>query len=65
MKKSGLAPTRGLSEGKKLALLTLPFVILTFLFSYFPLYGWVYALYDYRAPLKLSYHQLYQLQRTE
>ena len=41
-------------EGKKLFLLILPFLILSFLFSYFPLHGWVYALYDYRAPLKLS-----------
>lgn len=24
------------------------------LFSYFPLHGWIYALYDYKAPLKLS-----------
>lgn len=41
-------------EGKKLFLLILPFLILCFLFSYFPLHGWVYSLYDYRAPLKLS-----------
>ncbi len=41
-------------ERKKLFLLILPFLILSFLFSYFPLHGWVYALYDYRAPLKLS-----------
>lgn len=41
-------------EGIKLFLMILPFLVLTFLFSYFPLHGWVYALYDYRAPLKLS-----------
>ncbi len=41
-------------EGKKLFLLILPFLILCFLFSYLPLHGWIYALYDYRAPLKLS-----------
>lgn len=41
-------------EGKKMFLLILPFLILCFLFSYFPLHGWIYALYDYRAPLKLS-----------
>ena len=35
-------------------LLILPFLILSFLFSYYPLHGWIYALYDYRAPLKLS-----------
>jgi len=40
--------------GKKLFLMILPFLILGFLFSYFPLHGWIYALYDYRAPLKLS-----------
>lgn len=32
----------------------LPFLILNFLFAYFPLHGWIYAFYDYRAPLKLS-----------
>lgn len=41
-------------EGKKLFLLILPFLILTFMFSYFPLHGWIYAFFDYRAPLKLS-----------
>ncbi|WOC33622.1 ABC transporter permease subunit [Caproicibacterium argilliputei] len=32
----------------------LPFLVLVFLFSYFPLYGWVYAFYDYKPPLPLS-----------
>lgn len=32
----------------------MPFLVLCFLFCYFPLHGWIYALYDYRAPLKLS-----------
>lgn len=41
-------------QRKKLVLLILPFLALSFLFSYFPLHGWIYALYDYRAPLKLS-----------
>lgn len=41
-------------ESFKLFLMIVPFLILVFLFSYFPLHGWVYALYDYRAPLKLS-----------
>lgn len=26
----------------------LPFLVLVFLFSYFPLYGWIYSLFDYR-----------------
>ena len=42
------------SQGMKLFLMILPFLILCFLFSYFPLHGWIYALYDYKAPLKLS-----------
>ena len=41
-------------ESKSLALIVLPIIILTFLFCYLPLYGWIYAFYDYRAPLKLS-----------
>lgn len=34
--------------GFRLWLLSLPFLILIFLFSYLPLYGWVYALFDYK-----------------
>ena len=49
-----LAKKKKDAEGKKLFLLILPFLVLCFLFSYFPLHGWVYAFYDYRAPLKLS-----------
>ena len=41
-------------EGYKMFLMILPFLLLCFMFSYFPLHGWIYALYDYRAPLKLS-----------
>jgi multiple sugar transport system permease protein/putative aldouronate transport system permease protein len=42
------------AQGKKMFLLILPFLILSFMFSYFPLHGWIYAFYDYRAPMKLS-----------
>ena len=35
--------------GMKLFLLVLPFLVLVFLFSYYPLNGWRYAFYDYRA----------------
>lgn len=45
---------RSVNQGKKLFLMILPFLILSFMFSYFPLHGWIYAFYDYRAPLKLS-----------
>ena len=40
-------------EGIKLLLMASPFIILVFLFSYYPLYGWIYAFFDYRPPLKL------------
>jgi putative aldouronate transport system permease protein len=38
----------------KLFFMALPFLILCFLFSYLPLYGWIYSLFDYRPPFKLS-----------
>lgn len=41
-------------EGFKLWLMIVPFLVLSFLFSYYPLHGWIYALYDYKAPLPLS-----------
>ena len=47
-------PAAKVKEKYKLFLLIVPFLVFCFLFSYFPLYGWVYALYDYKAPLKLS-----------
>lgn len=40
--------------GFKLFLYIVPFLILCFAFSYFPLHGWVYSFYDYKPPLKLS-----------
>lgn len=50
-KKSGAGRGR---QGKIMFLMILPFLILNFLFAYFPLHGWIYAFYDYRAPLQLS-----------
>lgn len=38
----------------KYFLLISPFMILVLIFSYYPLYGWAYAFYDYKPPLKLS-----------
>ena len=34
--------------------MTVPFLILFVLFSYYPLLGWVYAFYDYQPPIPLS-----------
>ncbi len=33
----------------------LPFILLVALFSYYPLYGWVYAFFDYKPPFPLSW----------
>jgi multiple sugar transport system permease protein/putative aldouronate transport system permease protein len=41
-------------KGYILFLYILPFLLLSFAFSYFPLFGWIYAFYDYKPPLKLS-----------
>jgi len=41
-------------EGLFLLLMAVPFLALTFLFAYYPLFGWVYAFFDYRPPLPLS-----------
>ena len=35
-------------------LYVLPFVILVIIFSYYPLYGWVYAFFDYKPPQALT-----------
>ncbi len=49
MKSEGKKKTRLINQGGfRLWLLSLPFLILIFLFSYLPLYGWVYALFDYK-----------------
>jgi multiple sugar transport system permease protein/putative aldouronate transport system permease protein len=42
------------AQGFKYFLMIAPFLILVLLFAYYPLYGWIYSLYDYRPPLKLS-----------
>ena len=43
-----------LDQGKRMFLYMLPFLLLCFAFSYFPLRGWIYSFYDYKPPLKLS-----------
>jgi putative aldouronate transport system permease protein len=40
--------------GFKLFLLAAPFLLLSFIFCYLPLYGWKYAFYDYKPPIPLS-----------
>jgi putative aldouronate transport system permease protein len=41
-------------QGLMLFFVIFPFLLLSFLFSYLPLYGWIYAFYDFRPPLPLS-----------
>ncbi len=43
-----------LKQKYKLFLLILPFIILTFLFSYLNLWGWRYAFFDYKAGTELT-----------
>lgn len=45
---------RGIAERYRLFLYAFPFLVLVFLFSYLPLYGWIYSLYNYRPGFKLS-----------
>lgn len=42
-------------NGIKDFLLILPFLLLIAVFSYYPLYGWVYAFFDYKPPFPLSW----------
>ncbi|RSX54632.1 ABC transporter permease [Bifidobacterium samirii] len=41
-------------HGFRLWLLIVPFLIMSLLFSYLPLFGWIYAFFDYQPPLPLS-----------
>lgn len=45
---------KGNWHGIKLMLYIMPFMILLSIFCYYPLYGWVYAFFDFKPPLKLS-----------
>ena len=41
-------------EGLILLAMAAPFLLLSFAFTYLPLYGWVYAFYDFRPPRPLA-----------
>lgn len=41
-------------DGYKLLLAALPFLIIAFAFSYVPLFGWIYAFFDYHPGIPLS-----------
>lgn len=42
-------------KGKIEFLYILPFVLLVAVFSYYPLYGWIYAFFDYKPPFPLEW----------
>jgi ABC-type polysaccharide transport system, permease component len=44
-------------RGYREFLYILPFIVLTAIFAYYPLYGWFYAFFDYRPPQSLSMSQ--------
>lgn len=53
--KSQSASTRRKIESYKEFLLISPFIILVIIFSYYPLYGWIYSFYDYQPPKPFSW----------
>ena len=42
-------------RGYREFLYVLPFIILVLIFAYYPLYGWVYAFFDYKPPFPLEW----------
>lgn len=50
---SSLSKTR-IKNQYKLFFMALPFLVLTFIFSYLPLHGWLYAFYNFRPGIPLS-----------
>ncbi|MDR2896781.1 MAG: ABC transporter permease subunit [Propionibacteriaceae bacterium] len=49
-------------ESLRLFLYIVPFLALIFLFSYFPLYGWIYSFFDYKPALGLARSEFVGLQ---
>ena len=64
-RKSGGEVTSAKQHGFRLWLLVVPFLILSVLFSYLPLFGWVYAFFDYQPPIPLSESEFVGLQWFE
>src|SRR5574344_1437778 len=48
------AKNRKKKKAIRLFLYILPFLALVLIFSYYPLYGWIYAFFDYKPPKPLS-----------
>ncbi|MFD1956090.1 ABC transporter permease [Paenibacillus thailandensis] len=52
--KDSRRPVKAVPDRIRLFLYALPFLILVLVFSYFPLYGWIYSFYNYRPGFPLS-----------
>ncbi|QOL35368.1 sugar ABC transporter permease [Bifidobacterium lemurum] len=52
-------------HGFRLFLLVAPLLVMVVLFSYLPLFGWVYAFFDYQPPIPLSESEFVGLQWFE
>ena len=52
--KSKITNPKYIPDGMKLLLMGMPFFIFVFIFSYLPLYGWIYAFFDYKPGLGIS-----------
>lgn len=50
------------SKGLRLFLIALPFLILVFVFSYLPLYGWIYSFYNFKPGIPLGETEFVGLQ---
>lgn len=48
---------RQLPNGLKLFIMISPFIVFIFAFNYVPLFGWVYAFFDYKPGIPLSHTQ--------
>ncbi len=45
-------------KGYREFLYILPFLIVVLIFSYYPLYGWIYSFFDYQPPLPFSWDSI-------
>ncbi len=43
------------AKGYREFLLIMPFIVLVMIFSYYPLYGWIYSFFDYQPPMPFSW----------
>ena len=67
-RKGGKSPKRvdaRKRHGIRLFLLIAPFLICSILFSYLPLFGWIYSFFDYKPPIPLSESEFVGLQWFE